>query len=145
MEKIEPIEWQKEYELGNSFVDENHKKLVETINLLVDCINEKETHETFFSIFHRLAFYAEKHFANEEAFFKKNACPNMEAHQESHKEFISKLVEFQNEFEEKGQEVISRIFLFFKDWLEHHILTYDKCILANQSSGDNLIETNKIE
>lgn len=132
MDRIKPIEWKDEYTLGNKFIDENHKKLVNTVNLLVNCLNEeKNMTETFFSIYHRLAFYAESHFAEEEKFFADNKCSNLEEHKKSHREFIAKLVEFQKLYQEKGNEIYPDIFLFLKNWLENHILIYDRCIIQN--------------
>jgi len=132
MDRIQPIEWKEDYALGSKFIDDNHRKLVDTVNLLANCLNdENEMTENFFSIYHRLAFYAESHFVEEEKFFAKNNCPNMEEHKKSHVEFIDKLVEYQKLYQEKGNDIYPDIFQFLKTWLEKHILIYDKCIIQN--------------
>jgi hemerythrin len=130
MENIQAIEWKEEYTLGAPFIDAKHKKFISTINMLVDALNKEESHESFFSIYHRLAFYAESVFVEEEKFFSKNNCPNIEDHKKSHIEFVSSLVAYQKLYEEKHELMYPEFFNYLKTWIENHIQTYDKCAVA---------------
>ncbi len=135
MQKIEPIVWKDSYKLGNSFIDDKHKKLIETVNLLVDCLNNEQQHESFFSIYHRLAFYAESHFMEEEHFFQQNHCPNISEHKKSHGKFIAQLIQFQKLYEQQREEIYPELFMYMKNWIENHILIYDKCMIDNMNKS----------
>jgi hemerythrin-like metal-binding protein len=127
MEKIEAIEWKEEYSIGTPYIDAKHKKFINTINMLVDVLNNEESHESFFSIYHRLAFYAENHFVEEERFFAQNNCPNLEEHRKSHINFVQSLIKFQKQYEEKREEMFPEFFQYLKNWLINHIQSYDRC------------------
>ncbi len=127
MDKIQAILWKEEYSLGTPFIDNQHKKFIATINMVVDAVNNKDSHESFFSIYHRLAFYAESHFIEEEKYFSQNNCPYLKEHKKSHIDFVNSLVKFQKLYEEKKESIYPELFLYLKNWLENHIQTYDKC------------------
>lgn len=125
-EKIHYIEWKPEYNLKLVAMNEQHKRYVDTVNLLAECINENKCSDNFLSIFHKLAYYAENHFHEEERLLYQTQFPRFMEHRREHLSFIAKLIAFQQQYAEMGETICTEMFQYLREWFEKHILTYDK-------------------
>ena len=138
------IEWSEDYELGNSFVDSQHKRLFELVGKIGKSCNENEEEEEkeegeeeeyINNICETLDFllqYTVQHFSDEEALQLKYNFPEYEYHKKLHEEFEATVSEKVAEFKEKGstKDLSDTINEFVMAWLVNHILKEDMKIGA---------------
>ena len=81
------FEWFPELETGHPEIDEDHKKLVELINLVSDAIeaNDGDRCKKMFASF---VEFAEDHFRREEVILKKIGFPKIDHHIEYHNKLL---------------------------------------------------------
>jgi hemerythrin-like metal-binding protein len=123
--KLEKHDWKEEYSVGIESIDEQHKKFVEILNLLIDVINGGECSDRITDVFFSLAYYAEHYFINEEIMFMDYKYPNLTQHKELHNEFILKITLFQKGFENNKNDVCRDLYAYLEAWFKEHILDYD--------------------
>ena len=78
------IKWSKELELGIPEIDEQHKKLIDLINLFYTEPEESKKVERFLT---ELEDYINYHFSYEEAFMEKIGFPELPTHRKAHSMF----------------------------------------------------------
>lgn len=122
---LQKYDWKKEYSVGIESIDEQHKKFVEIMNLLIDVINDNACNDRVADVFFSLAYYAEHYFINEEIMFKDYKYPNLSHHKELHNDFILRIIQFQKEFEQDKDNVCRELLGYLENWFKEHILDYD--------------------
>ena len=126
------IAWSKEYELGNNFVDSQHKRLFELVgNIGKSCLDGTDVN----SLSETLDFllqYTVLHFNDEEALQLENNFPEYEYHKKLHEEFELIVSEKVSEFKENGStnDLKDIVNDFIITWLVNHILKEDMKIKA---------------
>ena len=121
------IEWSEDYELGNDFVDSQHKRLFELVgNIGKTCLDGGDVN-TLNETLDFLLKYAVQHFNDEESLQIKHNFPGYEHHKKLHDEFKAKVSEKVSEFKEKGStkdlsDTVNEIVIA---WLVNHILKED--------------------
>lgn len=128
------IEWNDALSVGVEKIDNQHKTLINILNLLYDSINEGKENVAIELIIDELVDYTKYHFSDEENYFKKLKYHNIEQHIKAHKGFIKKIKKFQDDFKNRKEINISELLDFLKDWLINHIMKDD------QSYGQYFIE-----
>ena len=78
------------------------------------------------TVISKLITYTRKHFASEELFMQKCSYPAYEAHKREHAAFITKVQEFQTNFNAGKITLSIDISTFLKNWLMNHIADEDK-------------------
>ncbi|MDY6820943.1 MAG: bacteriohemerythrin [Deferribacterota bacterium] len=108
-------------------IDEQHKKLVDSINKLSAAMKSGRGKDVLDDILIDLLAYAEYHFEKEEELFEKYNYPDSDKHIEEHRSFKEKVVKFNNEYQEKKNLGITlEVLNFLADWLRNHIKKTDK-------------------
>ncbi|MEI6315089.1 MAG: bacteriohemerythrin, partial [Syntrophus sp. (in: bacteria)] len=74
------IVWDPEFSVNIKVIDEQHKKLVDTINMLYDAMSEGKGSTVLADIFNNLAEYTTVHFATEEDFMIRFSYPDYAEH-----------------------------------------------------------------
>ncbi len=129
------IKWQNKFITGIAEVDQQHKKLIDTLNFIFDLLKKDKAHEEIKEILLFLDNYTVEHFGTEEKLMEKanNKLPKelRERHLREHRYFIDKVQEFHGHFEaykqgEKEKEALLDLFGFLGYWLCDHILKTDK-------------------
>jgi len=121
------IKWEKEYELGLSVIDSQHKQFIETLSQLYDAVSKMQAKETIQKIFDGLADYLLFHFKNEEEYFKEFNYQGAEEHKKAHQEFRQKINDFQARSLAGDNDLISLELLdYLEDWLVKHLDDMDK-------------------
>ena len=121
------VAWSKEYELGNDFVDSQHKRLFELVNNISAACNDGQDVKKLNETLDFLLQYTVQHFADEEAFQIKCNFPDYERHKQLHEDFKETVTEKVAEFREKGStkylsDTVNKIVV---KWLVNHILMED--------------------
>ena len=121
------IAWSEDYELGNSFVDAQHKKLFELVGSIGKTCSEGGDFNTLSDTLDFLLQYTVQHFSDEEALQIKHGFPEYEYHKKLHEEFETIVSEKVAEFKEKGstKDLSDTVNEFVIEWLVNHILKED--------------------
>jgi hemerythrin-like metal-binding protein len=122
--------WNSRFETGIASVDEQHRRLVEIVNLMGDVlIDGSSTEESIGDVFGKLAEYAQYHFADEERLMAEAGLDQKHAglHQQNHRQFVDQLTNmWKGRAElENSAEVLHG---FLSSWLAFHILEEDQAM-----------------
>lgn len=120
------MEWTPNFSVGVTEIDEQHKKLVEMLNLLYDAMTQGKSKEVLSDILVGLIGYTGTHFGTEEKYFDQFNYPEKETHKSEHKKFVEKVTAFKSDFDSGNASVSIEIMNFLKDWLVNHIQGTDK-------------------
>lgn len=84
---MEKLVWENRFSVGVPEFDEQHRKLADLINQLVDCHGQPAHSEAVADVLHALSEYASTHFEAEENLLQRLAYPELEAQWKDHTEF----------------------------------------------------------
>eukprot|EP01107_Rhizomastix_libera_P018351 TRINITY_DN9423_c0_g1_i2.p1 TRINITY_DN9423_c0_g1~~TRINITY_DN9423_c0_g1_i2.p1 ORF type:complete len:273 (-),score=91.11 TRINITY_DN9423_c0_g1_i2:8-826(-) len=118
-----------EYGVGFGFVDSDHKKLFDLIDMIVNMEKEASgfTHEVILA----LEDYAHYHFSAEEQLMKKYGWEKLPAHHGMHVHFTDKVNELALKFSLMENHQVDHEFVdFLRNWLANHIKHVDKEMIA---------------
>jgi len=120
--------WNNNFNTGIAEINEQHKVLVELLNRLANHLGNDPDIELLDKTFRDLAEYAVHHFRSEELIWERyypaDSC--LKAHKETHKSFLSKVLELKaKEATQPIEEVIEEVLSFLTHWLAFHILDSD--------------------
>lgn len=118
--------WKPEYSVNIKVIDEQHKKLVDTINILYDAMSEGKGRAVLAEIFNNLAEYATVHFATEQDFMVGYSYPDYIEHKNEHDKFVLKVEGFKKQFEKGQISLPIEIATFLVDWLHKHLIEMDQ-------------------
>jgi hemerythrin len=124
-EVMEKISWDSIYSVGVPFIDEQHKCLIDMINMLIDDPTAKYSSETISDLLTQGMKYALVHFKSEEEFMESIKYPGLDVHRREHKNFLVKMTKASLLAMQKNEEPTD-LLIFLKTWLVHHILFSDK-------------------
>jgi len=121
------VAWSEEYELGNNFVDSQHKRLFELVNNIGKFCAEGKDVNTLSETLDFLLQYTVQHFSDEEALQVKFNFPEYDYHKKLHDEFAAAVSEKAAEFKENGstKDLIDTVNEIVITWLVNHILKED--------------------
>ena len=122
--------WKKEYEVGVSVIDEQHKKLVELAGSLYDAVTgDAEAYKRDLAkILKGLGDYTVYHFSTEEKLMKKYGYLGSETHKLAHRNFVAEL---NNQVKKLARNSIDdgiQFYEFVGQWLLTHIAKSDKLL-----------------
>ncbi len=133
------IKWQNAFKTGHPKVDEQHQKLLNTLNDVHYLINNRLDFSKLKEIIFFLNEYIIEHFGTEEKLMQEGNLPTTlhKLHLKEHRFFIDKIQEFSSfleiqepiNSEQKNEDIFtyaSKLFEFLGNWFTHHILEIDK-------------------
>lgn len=128
MNSIDIFPWNEGFSTGVSIIDDQHKQLIQLLNLLASHVAYKTDIPALNIIFKELADYAIYHFETEEAiwheYFPEDSLEKN--HKETHNNFIATVSSLKNnENAEPINVVIEKLLFFLSSWLASHILESD--------------------
>jgi hemerythrin-like metal-binding protein len=113
--------WEDKYSVGVVEIDDQHKRMFEVINELLEAINTNTTNEHLGHIIDGLVNYKKFHFATEEKYFKSFNYDETEQHTTKHHEFNDKLETLKLDYPEYNIEFAFKLVDFLEDWLINHL------------------------
>jgi hemerythrin len=123
--KIARYDWNESLSIGNKDVDDDHKKLIEIINNLIDLIELNLDRKEFARILSKMTDYSLTHFKREEAYMQKFCFPELSTHQKHHMKYIYKVSIYNDALLSHNPPDPKEIVDFLKAWWENHILKED--------------------
>lgn len=140
MYSVEVFPWNKNFETGLPRIDQQHRKLVDLLNILASHLAFQSDLPTLNTVFDELTDYAAHHFQTEETIWQQflDGDTTTVKHRLTHAGFLQSVQKLKTEGENKPlEEVFESVLLFLTHWLAFHILEDDmrmaKVVLAMQS------------
>lgn len=126
---LDVFPWNDNFETGISPIDEQHKRLVNLLNLLANHLAFQADMMVLDNIFNELAEYAIYHFKCEEeiweSFFQDDEW--RQKHHKEHEIFIKEVLKLKEAGKNKAfNDVISDLLSFLTHWLAFHIVDSDR-------------------
>ena len=118
--------WEPNFEVNIKVIDDQHRKLVETVNLLYDSILAGESPQMLSEIFERMVEYDTFHFSTEEDLMIKFNFSGYQEHRREHEECTKNVLEFKHQFESGEKAITIELISFLVNWVHHHLLHVDK-------------------
>jgi len=112
--------------VGNSFIDQDHQKLVDLVNQLHAAMAQGHGKEVLGKILAELIRYSREHFKREEEHMQRIGYPGYAAHKQEHDKLIKDVVELQNKFNAGNGMLSVQVSTFLRNWLVNHIMKVDK-------------------
>lgn len=123
---IQKIRWEPKYSVGVEQIDNQHKELIKTINMLIDVLGTIPTKEQLDVIIQRLIAYKRYHFVTEEKYFDEFKYEGSAEHKAKHKEFNDTVKRLIAESKEDSAILAYSLIDFLEDWLIDHLMTEDQ-------------------
>ncbi len=120
------LRWHDSMSTGIELIDNDHKKLIELINIFQEATEYLIEENTIQSALDDLINYTKYHFSREEYLLQQNHYPSYSAHQEQHQKMIAKISQLSDEYTRDKTMALDHTVTFLKKWLKHHILHSDK-------------------
>jgi hemerythrin len=117
--------WTNELSIGNIDADNEHKKLLEIFDDLVEFIENKKEQQEFAEILSKMTDYSLNHFKNEEEYMRKLSYPKLAEHKNYHKNYIYKVAMYNVDLLSVNPPDPKEIIEFLEKWWTNHILIYD--------------------
>ncbi len=120
------ITWNDNFSVNVKEIDDQHKKLIETINSLENAMKIGKGKEIINNVIQELIEYTKYHFSKEENYMEKFKYPEYQLHKSAHDNFTKKVGEFHRNAKESKVGIALSVSDFLQQWLTKHILNTDK-------------------
>ena len=120
------IQWKKEYMVGISKIDKQHKQIVTVLNRIIAQQAKGRDDKDIEGILDDLQDYIKEHFRTEEAYMIEHHFSGYEEQRNEHNWFVDRLLEAQKEYFKNRQLISVNLINFVWDWFSQHILKVDK-------------------
>lgn len=119
------IEWNDNFSVGISNLDDEHKNLIRMTNTLYDAMKLGQGKTVADSILKELTDYALTHFSHEEQLMKQVKYPDYSTHKDLHDAFAKKISEYVDLYA-KNLLSANQLLTILREWLINHICSIDK-------------------
>ena len=125
--KMKAIEWSDSLSTGINEIDEQHKMLIQRLNILLEATENMWGEAEIAKTLEFMIDYADFHFSSEEKHMKEQEYPELNEQQKQHQEFKGMLKNIVEDFEEEGptRALTTSINTFLASWLKKHIKESD--------------------
>ncbi len=124
--KRSDLSWKSIYNLKIPHIDDQHRKLVESIVSLHKAVQTSDLRDGM--VMKMIVFmdsYVRVHLMDEEKMLEKISFPDLSRHNKLHAYFLEKVEEFKRHYSESGITA-SLIIQFLIDWFIDHVQTADR-------------------
>ena len=119
------IQWQPSLNTNIKEIDDQHKGLVEIINLTAYAKNKNHP-ERLKEILVKLIDYTKTHFAYEEEHMLKNNYNKIIEHKAQHQVLIRQVINILEKLKSGENDVLENIFNILENWLLKHVKEQDR-------------------
>ena len=122
---LDKIIWSEDFSVGCEALDEQHKKIVELINILIVHHNASVHSETIAYVINELMLYSLHHLEYEEKLLEELQYPEFPQHKEDHSKYKGKVVDIVLKVSKDNKETPVELLEFLQEWWSNHILKED--------------------
>jgi hemerythrin-like metal-binding protein len=120
------INWSDELSVQIKSIDDQHKILIEQINMFCANFNIGSKTEKMENLIKAMKDYTIFHFSTEEKYMKQLNYPEYNSHKAEHDKFVETVTDYEERYK-NGRLLLSvEITFFIKEWVSTHILVTDK-------------------
>jgi hemerythrin len=112
--------WTDRLNVGIEVIDNQHRRIVDYINLLDEANFKGHSREEIGRLIHDLVDYTISHFGFEESLQEEAGYPYIKAHQKVHGLFTQRVADFQARFD-NGEDISEKLHSLLTTWLLNHI------------------------
>jgi len=123
---MKKIIWNEKFTTGIIIFDQQHKKIIDLINELIELRNSKLDHDYVNETLIKMTQYAIEHLQTEEKLMLEYDYPEYENHKLEHKEFRKKTISLSMEKTVYDETILNQILEYLTEWWKNHILYTDK-------------------
>ncbi len=120
------IKWDDSLSIGIKEIDEQHKTLINHINVFIKAMLDGEARYALENLFREIANYTSYHFESEEILMSSLNYQGLEFHAGEHQLFKEKLAAFIIRFKEGDVLVTNEVYGFLRDWFLDHVIGTDQ-------------------
>lgn len=121
------LNWHNSYNCGQPVIDEEHQKLFDLANVLMNAAFARgENPQVFQQALDTLLEHVVKHFADEEAILKKHHYPDLEIHARAHKRLVERALQLRDEAAVGGVTVGELVDFLGDEVVARHMLKTDR-------------------
>jgi hemerythrin len=124
------IQWNKEYLVGISKIDRQHKNIITILNRIIAWQTGRRDAEEIEGILDDLQAYVTQHFRAEEQYMIEHQYSGFQEQRDAHNWFADRLLDAQKEYIKNRQLTSVNLFNFVWDWFSQHILNMDKRLIS---------------
>ncbi len=125
MGNLEKVVWTDELSLSSIDIDNEHKKLLEICNDLIDLYELNNNREEFARILSNMTDYGLVHFKREEKYMQDFSYPKFTEHKQYHRDYIYKVAMYNVDLFGADSPDLLEIIKFLKKWWTNHIMRND--------------------
>jgi hemerythrin-like metal-binding protein len=120
------IPWTPALETGHPVIDDDHKKLIASLNELEAALKNGSGKEQIVPLIAFLNRYAREHFAREETHMAHVNCPSALSNKQAHKEFIARLDGWLTKLQSGASlPLVLEVHREVSKWIGAHIVNID--------------------
>ncbi len=120
------VEWSKKLETGVTFVDADHKILINLLNQVDACIEDNEETTVLGSVLDALVEYTDYHFQREEKMMELSGYEGVQAHASIHRALSQQVRGVYTDYQVDPWSIDPNgVRDFLKSWLIDHIMGHD--------------------
>jgi hemerythrin-like metal-binding protein len=123
MSKIPYIKWEPAYSVTVEHIDEQHRKLFDIVNDLIDEVQMGSNR--LLPIIRDLVHYVSVHFHNENMVMMKSSYPGFDKHNQEHRQFTEKVEEFLESYKQGDTDLGLKMIIYMKEWIFSHTTRLD--------------------
>ena len=120
------IQWSPFFSVSVPELDEDHRQLFGIVNEFFKRHRDGHDREEVFHVLNRLVDYAEQHFTREERLLEQTRFPGYHQHRLEHERLLQEIFRINGRWEEGAAEDDTEVAAFLQEWLQTHILEFDK-------------------
>ena len=120
------LTWDESYSVNVRELDQQHKKLFDMLNKLLEAMKEGKGKEVVGSILRDMESYTILHFRAEEKYMKQYEYPGYEEQKNQHEKYVAKIASFKEDLKSGKITLTMEVMQFLRDWLSNHIQKIDK-------------------
>ena len=126
---MQKLRWDDSYSVGIKKIDEQHKKIIDMVNALLESSTNEELLENTATILEEMSRYAEVHFRTEEQLMEQYGYPQRNKQINEHIQFRFNIVDLGTEAAEYGKSIplgfVQDLARHLRNWWTNHILESD--------------------
>jgi hemerythrin len=120
------IKWNEELSVGVEQIDNQHKELIRIVNGLINAVDLGRNKKTLENVILKLREYTVFHFNSEEALMEEIRYSQRGEHAKEHTRLKKSIKDYQHKIYMHENLTSDMVLEFMKEWLLHHILSFDR-------------------
>jgi diguanylate cyclase (GGDEF)-like protein/hemerythrin-like metal-binding protein len=121
------MSWHESYDCGEPTIDQEHRKLFELANALIDATFKRGSHpHEFDEALNKLIAHVAHHFADEEAILAQHRYAGLEVHAQAHKRLIERALQLRDAAAAGGVTVGELVDFLADEVVARHMLKTDR-------------------